>query len=165
MNTADYNHIVNQVSDGLFRYALKLTRDTESAKDLVQESFIRLWTNREKVETDFAKPFLFKVLFNKMIDDKRKNKRISLMETLPEKASANTVFGEDKNLIEYAFAQLDEKQKNIILLRDWEGYKYDEIAEILQISLSLVKVNLFRARKKMQQIITNTDLDAKKEYK
>ena len=157
MKTTDYNIIVQEVSDRLFRYALKLTSDTESAKDLVQESFIKLWNNREKVEVHYAKPFLYRVLFNKMVDDKRKMKRITHMEVMPERIEKSRVYNEEKEIIEQAFTQLDDKQKKIIMLRDWDGYSYDEIADILEITLSQVKVNLFRARKKMKIAITSID--------
>lgn len=157
MKTADYNIIVREVSDRLFRYALKLTTDTESAKDLVQEAFLKLWNNREKVTTEYAKPFLYRVLFNKMVDDKRKMKRITHMEVMPEQVGKERVYNEEKEIIEQAFEQLEDKQKKIIMLRDWDGYSYEEIAEILEINLNQVKVNLFRARKKMKIAVTSID--------
>ena len=157
MKTTDYNIIVEEVSDKLFRYALKLSSDTESAKDLVQESFLKLWNSREKVTVDYAKPFLYRVLFNKMVDDKRKMKRITHMDVMPETIIKDRVYNEEKEIIEQAFEQLDEKQKKIIMLRDWDGYSYEEIAEILEINLNQVKVNLFRARKKMKQAVTSID--------
>jgi len=155
--------MVNQYSDRLYRYALKLTRDTESSKDLVQESFLKLWMNKDKVNGDHVKPFLFRVLYNKMVDDKRKMGRITHVEMIPEKSGTKNVFGEDRDIIDKAFAQLEEKQKAIIMLRDWDGYSYDEIAKILDISLSNVKVNLFRARKKMKSVINALELRHKKE--
>lgn len=157
LKSTEYNEIVQTVSDPLYRYALKLTNNVASAKDLVQESFLKLWMNREKVETSYAKPFLFRVLFNKMVDDKRKMKRVQTMEILPEKVVDGKIYNEEKEIIEQAFQQLDENKKRIILLRDWSGFSYEEIAEILEINLSQVKVNLFRARKKMKSIVTKID--------
>lgn len=157
MKSSEYNEVVLTVSDPLYRYALKLTKNVASAKDLVQESFLKLWINREKVDTEYAKPFLFRVLFNKMVDDKRKMKRIQTMEVLPEKQIDGRVYNEEREIIDQAFEQLEEKQKKIILLRDWNGFSYEEIAEILDINLNQVKVNLFRARKKMKSIVTKID--------
>jgi len=157
LKTTEYNIIVKEVSDRLFRYALKLTTDTESAKDLVQEAFIKLWDNREKVTNEYAKPFLYRVLFNKMVDDKRKMKRITHMDVMPEQRGKDRVYNEEKEIIEQAFQQLDDRQKKIIMLRDWDGYSYEEIAQILEINLNQVKVNLFRARKKMKIALTSID--------
>lgn len=154
MKTAEYNIVVSEVSDKLYRYALKLTADTESAKDLVQDSFMKLWTNIEKVEMHYAKPFLFRVLFNKMVDNKRKMKRIQHMDVMPESMTKSKVYNEEKEIIEHSFRMLDDKQKKIIMLRDWDGYSYEEIAEILEINLNQVKVNLFRARKKMKEAVS-----------
>ncbi len=163
MNTFEYNRTVHQYSDRLYRYALKLTRDAESSKDLVQESFLKLWMNKDKVKGDHIKPFLFRVLYNKMIDDKRKMGRIQHVDVIPEKSGTKNVFGEDRDIIDKAFAQLEDKQRAIIMLRDWDGYSYDEIAKILNISLSNVKVNLFRARKKMKSVINALEHNHKKE--
>ncbi len=154
---------MHQYSDRLYRYALKLTRDAESSKDLVQESFLKLWMNKDKVKGDHIKPFLFRVLYNKMIDDKRKMGRIQHVDVIPEKSGTKNVFGEDRDIIDKAFAQLEDKQRAIIMLRDWDGYSYDEIAKILNISLSNVKVNLFRARKKMKSVINALEHNHKKE--
>lgn len=153
MTANEYNTLVNTHSDRLLRYALKMAIDYSWAQDLVQESLIKLWSNRDKVTMDYAKPFLYRVLYNKMIDDIRKRKREHLTDTLPELTIQEDNL-EAKDVLENAFAQLNDAQKQIIMLRDWEGYSYEEISEILELNLSLVKVNLFRARKKMRAILT-----------
>jgi RNA polymerase sigma-70 factor (ECF subfamily) len=88
-----------------------------------------------------------------MIDDTRKNKRTQLSGAVPEKSIQTSAALEHKDILEQAFGQLDDKQKQIIMLRDWQGYSYKEIGEILDYNESLVKVHLFRARKKMRAII------------
>ena len=153
MTRADYNNLIDSFSDRLFRYALKLTRDYNWSQDLVQESLEKLWVNKTKVAIDHAQAFLYKVLYNKMVDDIRKHKRIHLTETLPEKTATPSLQLEHKDMIEKAFAQLDERQRQIIMLRDWQGYNYKEIGEIMEYSDSLVKVLLFRARKKMRAVM------------
>ena len=60
---------------------------------------------------------------------------------------------EAREILEKAFKQLKEEYKSLVLLRDYEGYSYEEIAEILDMSLSKVKVYLFRARKQLRSII------------
>lgn len=87
-----------------------------------------------------------------MIDDRRKTRRTQLMVALPEKQSEDSGY-ESQDLIDQAFRQLTDAQKQIILLRDWEGYSYKEIGEILEYNESLVKVQLFRARKEMKRVV------------
>lgn len=111
---------------------------------------------------EHATPFLYKVLYNKMVDDKRKTKRTQLMESLPESPSRAASELESKDLIDQAFKELTDQQKQIILLRDWEGYSYKEIGEILEANESQVKVQLFRARKKMKQVLTSLSNDYSK---
>ena len=161
MTRSEYNQQVDQVADKLYSYAMKLVSDGNEAQDLVQDSFMKLWIKRESIEVGAVKPFLFRVLYNKMVDDYRKNKRKTNTDQVPEKA-LNADDGSTKDLLDRAFKLLKEEQKNIILLRDWEGYSYDEIAEILGINLSQVKVYLFRARKKMKQILVGLDSERKK---
>lgn len=163
MTTSEYNNIIDQSADRLLRYALKLTREMSSAQDLVQESFAKLWVNRSKITPEHATPFLYKVLYNKMIDDKRKESRTQLLEQLPEQSVTRDTL-EHTDLLEKAFEQLKETEKQIIMLRDWEGYSYDEIGKIMDLKESAVKVGIFRARKKMQNIIISLNLDRSTYY-
>jgi len=142
----------------LLRYAIKLTNDYAWSQDLVQESFIKLWKHKGKVDNSYAQAFLYKVLYNKMIDDQRKKSRVSLFALVPERSGTGDNL-EHKDLIEKAFDLLTVAQKQIIMLRDWEGYSYQEIGQILDIKINLVKVQLFRARKKMKASITSINKD------
>ena len=87
-----------------------------------------------------------------MIDDQRKRSRTQMVGTLPEKQSDRNGY-ESQDLLDQAFKHLSDAQKQIILLRDWEGYSYKEIGEILEYNESLVKVHLFRARKEMKRVL------------
>ena len=113
----------------------------------------KLWEHRARISIDHAPAFLYKVLYNKMIDDARKNKRTQLSGVLPERSKIISAEIEHKDLLEQGFAQLDDRQRQIIMLRDWQGYSYKEIGEIMEYKESLVKVLLFRARKKMRTVI------------
>jgi len=152
--------MVKSHSDRLLRYALKLTKNKSWSEDLVQESLIKLWTNKEKMTSDHAKAFLYKVLYNKMIDDQRKNSRMHQIADLPE-ISVQPTSLETTDLIEKAFEKLSVSQKQIIMLRDWDGFSYEEIADILELTLSTVKVQLFRARKKMKTILQSLTTEIK----
>jgi len=154
LTKSEYNGLIDTISDRLFRYALKLTKEYNWSQDLVQDSFAKLWINRSKVTVDHGPAFLFKVLYNKLIDDTRKTKRTVLPGALQERSTRTSEQVENKDLLDKAFDSLQEKQKQIIMLRDWQGYSYKEIGEIMYYNESLVKVQLFRARKKMREVIT-----------
>lgn len=159
MSTADYNQSVNDYADRLFRYALKMVNNREEAEDIVQLVFERLWKNYRNVETKAAKAYLFKSVQRASIDLYRKRgsgERAREQIVARETVEADRSF-EHKQIIDLALGQLNERQKQMVLLRDYEGYPYKEIAEIMELTESQVKINLFRARKKLQFFLTRSE--------
>ncbi|KAI9449343.1 hypothetical protein F5148DRAFT_1379317 [Russula earlei] len=86
MTEREYNTCVNQYADNVYRFIVKNLRHEEDARDIVQTAFEKLWRNRETVETEKSKSFLFTVAYNQMIDHIRKNKRVSYKEEFSEDA-------------------------------------------------------------------------------
>ena len=131
--------------------------DKDEANDLVQDAFMKLWEHREAVEFTKAKAWLFTTAYNAMINRIKKEKRTESlnMNSINEPYTNDNSF-ELRQLINNSLEQLPEIQKSIVLLRDLEGYNYDEIGEILNLNESQVKVYLFRARKKLQEILKNS---------
>ena len=80
MTEQEYNSSVNLYADNVFRFIIKNLKHQEDSKDIVQTAFEKLWKNRDNVEVDKCKSFLFTVAYNQMIDHIRKNKRITLKE-------------------------------------------------------------------------------------
>ena len=80
MTEQDYNQCVNQYADNVFRFIVKNLRHEEDAKDIVQTAFEKLWRNRETVQAEKTKSYLFTVAYNQMIDHIRKTKRILLKD-------------------------------------------------------------------------------------
>ncbi len=76
MTTSEYNHCVDAFSDGLYRFLLKNVNDREQAKDLVQESFMRLWERRKKVEAAKSKSYLFTTAYQLIGDQFSIHKKI-----------------------------------------------------------------------------------------
>jgi RNA polymerase sigma-70 factor (ECF subfamily) len=126
---------------------VKNLRHEEDAKDIVQTAFEKLWRNRETVITEKSKSFLFTVAYNQMIDHIRKIKRISLKDefTAETRTYSQPVSNLKKNLQD-ALNTLNETQKSLVLLKDYEGYNYEEIGQITGLNESQVKVYLHRAR-------------------
>jgi RNA polymerase sigma-70 factor (ECF subfamily) len=147
MTAEDYNDCVKLYADGLYRFMLKSTRQVEDARDLVQSSFEKLWEHRAEVNAQKCKSYLFTIAYHKMIDMNRKNKRLDFRENVPDQAGPST--GTTpllKELLEKALDKLNERQRSLVLLKDYEGYSYEEIAEITGLNGTQVKVTLHRAR-------------------
>jgi RNA polymerase sigma-70 factor (ECF subfamily) len=90
-----------------------------------------------------------------MIDIIRKQKREVDMELISnrEPQSEQTDFKGLKPILENALSQISEMQRNVILLRDYEGYSYLEIGEIMNLTENQVKINIFRGRQALQKIL------------
>ncbi|WP_158276087.1 RNA polymerase sigma factor [Brumimicrobium oceani] len=152
MNKKEYHSAVNCFSDGLYRFAVKLTKSESLAQDLVQSAFEKVWIKKDNIQAEKVKSYLFRTVFNQFLDDKKRNKVVSLEEYhkeasfLPESCDLKTV-------LNLALSSLAPIQKSALLLRDYEGYSYNEIGEILELSPSQVKVYIYRARKQLQKYI------------
>lgn len=153
MTIHEYNATVDQHADNLYRFFVKNIGDKDTARDLVQESFAKMWIKVRDVEYDKAKNYLFTVGYRTMIDHIRSKKRrddyLSKQEPDPYEDRDYDL----KGALEYGLNKLPESQKTVILLRDYEGYSYEEIEQITGMSASQVKVYLFRARKAMKEIL------------
>lgn len=145
---------VREISPKLFAFAIKLSKSKEDANDYVQESFARLWKNIHDVEFDKCKSWLFKTTYHLFLNNLKKEKRKDYNTDIQEIESyySDESF-ENKDLINKTLSELSDIHKSIILLRDYEGYNYQEIGEILNLNESQVKVYLFRARKKFKDKI------------
>jgi RNA polymerase sigma-70 factor (ECF subfamily) len=149
----EYNICVDKYADGLYRFALKIINEMNMAKDIVQESFEKLWINRKAVEKSKAKSYLFTIAYHLMIDQKRKNKLFDkYTDTITEYAH-NEQYSDLNELLHRAAERLPDIQRSVLLLRDYEGYSYEEIENITGLSLSQVKVYIHRARLQMRQYI------------
>ena len=147
MTEEDYNNCVKLYADGLYRFMLKSTRQVEDARDLVQSSFEKLWERRSEVNALKSKSYLFTIGYHKMIDLNRKNSRIEFRESLPERQETSSKASPRlKEVLEKALNRLNERQRSLVLLKDYEGYSYEEIAEITGLNITQVKVTLHRSR-------------------
>lgn len=146
-------------SDGVYRFILKNIKDSDKAKDIVQESFVRLWDRVSEVKFEKAKSYLFTIAYHCFIDTIRKDKRTVSMEvtTINDHSEMNT-FSDHKEVINEAVEKLPEIQKSVILLRDYEGYSYKEIGEITELSEAQVKVYIYRARLFLKNYLVSLDV-------
>lgn len=155
---AIYKLYVNDV----YRYVYSLCKNKSQAEDIVQETFYRAYFYTEVLTDEKVKPWLFKVAYHTFIDETRKAKKLtysSEVEPLKTVRSAEAHY-EVKEQIEVWTKVLDTLpfiQKNIVILRDYYQFSYEEIAQTLGLTLANVKVTLFLARKTIQEKMEKED--------
>ena len=159
MTISEYNKCVDTYSDGVYRFILKNIKDSDKAKDIVQESFVRLWDRVSDIKHEKAKSYLFTIAYHCFIDTIRQDKRTVSMEasTINHHSEMNT-FSDHKQIINEAVEKLSEIQRSVILLRDYEGYSYKEIGEITKLSEAQVKVYIYRARLFLKKYLVSLDV-------
>jgi len=116
LTVEEYNNCVNTYSDGVYRYLLKQLSNAMEAEDIVQNTFEKLWLNREKVVYKKAKSYLFTVAYRNMIDYTRRQKFVGSNENIKEPAARDfQVQFEEQEILEKALNQLSDIQKSLIL--------------------------------------------------
>lgn len=158
MTEREYNDCVRTWSDNVYRFILKNLRHEEDARDVVQTAFEKMWRNREEVDALRAKSYLFTVAYHQMIDHIRKVKRIALKDEFNENSQVQDKPANNlKKILEVALARLSETQRSLVLLKDYEGYSYEEIGRITGLSESQVKVYLHRARVQLKNFLVKPE--------
>jgi RNA polymerase sigma factor (sigma-70 family) len=160
MDLEAFQNRVLPAKNKLYRFALRFLNNEEEAKDVVQEVFIRVWNGREQMtEVQNWEAWCMKITRNLSLDRIRS---ISRKSAQPLEKAFNihhheltpyetTELQESMQSISNLIAALPEKQRQVIHLRDVEGYSYNEICEILEIDMNQVKVSLFRARNAVRE--------------
>lgn len=160
MTRREYNTAVDQFADNLFRFVVKQTNNRMLAEDVVQETFARVWEKHEDIAFEKAKSYLFTTAYHAMIDVLKKEKRSGSMEGIDQGYQPALHSFDIQAALNEALDKLPEIQKTVVLLRDYEGYNYQEIAEITDLNESQVKVYIFRARQTLKNYLKSTELVA-----
>jgi RNA polymerase sigma factor (sigma-70 family) len=142
----------------LFRFAFSILNDHHRAKDVVQETLLKVWEKRDKLdEIRNVEAWCMTIVRNMARDGlKAKNSQIlDLNQHLPSVANNDwpdkaAQYDELLVLLGKIVKQLPSKQKETFHMREIEGYSYQEISEISGYSISDIKVSIFRARKQIR---------------
>lgn len=159
-DTRAFERLIIPYEKKVYRIAWHVFRHDEDASDAAQEVFVKLYRNLGKFRFDSAfSTWLYRLAMNTCIDEYRKRKRhmehtvkldypLSADGETPEE----TVIRKERiQAVRLAISQLGDDHKRIIILRDIQGLSYDEVAEILGISLGTVKSRLSRARQALKE--------------
>jgi RNA polymerase sigma-70 factor (ECF subfamily) len=154
MTVREYNKSVGEYADSVYRFIRADLRDDERANDIVQDSFEKLWRHVAEIEYCVVKSWLFSTAYHAMIDIIRREKRIvQLEESHVEDLLINSQYSDLNEILHAALERLPEQQKSVVLLRDYEGYSYQQIGEITGLSEAQVKINIYRGRIALKNFI------------
>lgn len=165
MQLPQFEHYVHQYQQRIFGYACHFLRDEAEAADVTQEVLIRLWKHREEVDEDRMLGWLLRVTRNACIDASRRRKaqrnvmtndadgieRATDVAWTPDVAAEQALFQEH---LRQALDRLREPYRSIVILREVQEMKYEEICGALNLPLNTVKVYLHRARKMLRESLS-----------
>ena len=155
MNLEAFENQILPSKNKLYRFALRLLGNSEEAEDVVQEVMIKVWNGRESMHlVNNWEAWCMRLTRNLSLDRLRAQQRKATdsmvlgLEVKHEGLSPheNAELKESMQQVNKLIASLPEKQRQVIHLRDVEGYSYNEISEILELDMNQVKVSLYRAR-------------------
>ncbi|MCF8302538.1 MAG: RNA polymerase sigma factor [Bacteroidales bacterium] len=165
MTALEFNHRLISLQDNLEYFANTLTSDREEAKDLLQDTYLKALTNRDKfVEDTNLKAWTFTIMKNTFINNYRRNKKANtIVDNTKDLYYINTPRKNDLGSpdMEYStkeiktgIKKLDEGQRKPFEMHT-AGYKYKEIAEKLELSIGTVKSRIFFTRKKLMDELSD----------
>lgn len=158
MTVAEYNQCVDKFADGVYRFILKNIRNEEHARDIVQDAFAKMWEKAKDIQFSKSKSYLFTAAYHTMIDWIRKERFTVDIDDHQEMMPANdSGYSDLKEVLNEAFEKLPEVQRSVIMLRDYEGYSYQEIGDITGLNESQVKVYIYRARVFLKNYLVSID--------
>ncbi|MCX6283907.1 MAG: RNA polymerase sigma factor [Bacteroidetes bacterium] len=162
MNLQDFNTKVYPLKDKIFRFARRMLEQSEEAEDLVQEVFIRMWKNREKLDEYRSLEALAMVTTKNLCLDKLKARKFPVESWNDQRQFIESIAEESRpdlsdfvSGVKQAMRTLPEHSRMIVHLRDIEGCEFEEIADVLGMQENAVRVALSRARKQIRGILIN----------
>lgn len=163
MTQAEFVKLVMPFKDKVFRLAKRLLVSKEEAEDATQEILMKLWNNQDKIE-EYNNVEAFSMTMTKNFClDRLKSKQAQNLKIVHSNYQDNTTslqkqveLNDSVDWVSKIIEALPEQQKIILQLRDIEQYEFEEIAEMLEMNQTAIRVALSRARKTIREQLTNT---------
>ncbi len=163
MNQKEFITITNPFKDKVFRMAKRLLVSTEEAEDATQEVLVKLWTKSDRLNDLRSIEAMAMTMTKNYCLDQLKSKRASNLKLVhsnyTDREASLQQKVEDRDSISWVekiINELPEQQKLIIQMRDIEQYEFEEIAKIMDMNETAIRVALSRARKTIREFMTNT---------
>lgn len=156
-----FEYILSFYEKVIYNYCLRILKNSPNAKDATQETFIKVYTHRKKIDPDKnIKTWIFTIATNTVFDFLRSKKRkneISLDEEFETNSNFEAYYpSKEEGLmsdIDKALAQINPEYKKVLLLFYQQGFAYKEIAEILEVPINTVKTHISRGKEKLKELL------------
>jgi RNA polymerase sigma-70 factor (ECF subfamily) len=163
MTQADFVKLIMPFKDKVFRLAKRLLVSNEEAEDATQEILMKLWNNKESIE-EYRNVEAFSMTMTKNFClDRLKSKQAQNLKIVHSNYQDNNKslqrqveLNDSVDWVAKIIEELPEQQKIVLQLRDIEEYEFEEIAKVLDMNETAIRVSLSRARKTIREKLTNT---------
>ncbi len=159
-NVDAFNLLISRWEKRIYNYLYRLVSDREDALDLAQDVFLKAYQNLGKLEdpSRFA-PWLYRIAHNEAYSLLRKNRpEVELFEPSPSPPSPRMLPIEVSLAVESALARLTPDQKEAVVLKIYQGFKFEEMAEITGCPVSTVKSRLYTALDLLKEVLAPSSL-------
>ena len=157
--------LYNRHKAAVYTYCVKMVLDKDLAKDILQETFIRVFENRDRLlNAGSFRAWLFTIARNQCLNNLRRGHRqVSLEDagsevlSTPEMPIVALEKSEQVDLVNGFLSRLKDDYREVVILREYQNLSYEEIAAITRSTLSAVKSRLFKARRKLAELMEEAE--------
>jgi RNA polymerase sigma-70 factor (ECF subfamily) len=151
--TLAFGELFDRYKNPIYGFVRRRVNDPSRAEEITQDVFLALVQNRNGYEVRASfRTYLYRIALNRVVAEFRKRKETESLSDNPGPAGA----GGDPTVVEQvrqALSRLDPDQREIVLLREYQGLSYQEIAELLRVPVGTVRSRLFRAKMALRQLL------------
>jgi RNA polymerase sigma-70 factor (ECF subfamily) len=165
MDRSQFGQIVQEHKDRIHTYAVWMLRDFDEARDIAQESLTRLWQHRGEIHNGAARTWLMRTTHRLCVDRLRRRAtraEVPLENLIRPPADAEpgppavAERDEARTVVLDALAKLSPRDRAVVLMREYDGMSYEEMADALGMPLSALKTTLYRARRRLKEALNGT---------
>ncbi len=157
-----YAALYNRYKKHIYCFCMKMVGDEDEVKDIVQDVFLKMYEHRMQLsDPSRFRAWLFMIARNQCLTHYRDHKRLSPLEEEwpthsvlePQSLSQEVERDEEVRLVRTFINQLKPEYKEVVVLREYQGLSYEEIAEVVGTTVAAIKAKLFKARKELYELM------------
>ena len=149
----NFQELFDSYANDVYRFAYTLASDSDEAKDITSETFVRAWAKNSTIRTETLKAYLLVIARNIYLESRRRSKhRVALEDSIPDPAPGPDQRAEQRielGKVSAILQTLPEIDRTVFVMRVQQGLAYEEIARALGLSLVSAKVKVHRVRMRL----------------